>query len=144
VPAWADLVVLRADFRTGAATAGSVARTGGTTVERYRGRPVRRKEVQVTLRIPFVGEVSGSWVPDDAERQAAWELYVELTTRVAVVPLGPNEGLLREALSSLHSLFPVTREILRRHGPGVAPAGEEKRLSVAYLAVAVLKPEPAG
>jgi hypothetical protein len=30
------------------------------------------------------------------------------------------------------------REILRRHGPGVARAGAEKRLSIAYLAVAVL------
>jgi len=53
------------------------------------------------------------------------------------VPLGPNERL-REASSSLHSMFLVTREILRRHGPGVARAGEEKRLSIAYLAVAVL------
>src|SRR6266536_2347761 len=100
VPRWAVLVLLRADFRTTAATGGSVTRTASTAVERSGGSQVRRKEVQVKLTIPFVGEVSGTWVPDDAERQAAWELYVELTTRIAVVPLGPNEGLLREALSS--------------------------------------------
>ena len=55
-----------------------------------------RRQVQVKLTIPFLGEVSGTWEPDEAERRAAWELYVELATRVAVVPLGPGEGLLRE------------------------------------------------
>jgi hypothetical protein len=90
---------------------------------------MRRREVQVQLTIPFVGEISGSWEPDDAEQQAAWELYVELVTRIAVVPLHPGQGLLREALDSLYSLFPTTRDILRRHGPRVAPAAGEPRLS---------------
>lgn len=38
---------------------------------------------------------------------------MELVTRIAVVPLGSGEGILREALTSLHQLFGVTREILR-------------------------------
>jgi hypothetical protein len=46
--------------------------------------------------------------------------YIELVTRIAVVPLGPGGGLLRDALSNLYSLFPTTRDILRRYGPGVA------------------------
>jgi hypothetical protein len=29
------------------------------------------KQVQVKLSIPFVGEVSGTWEPDQAERNAA-------------------------------------------------------------------------
>jgi len=45
---------------------------------------------------------------------------VELTTRIAVQPLNPEEGLLREALSSLYSIFGVTREILHKAGPSVA------------------------
>jgi hypothetical protein len=77
------------------------------------------KQVQVKLAIPFIGEISGIWEPDEAERRAAWELYVELVTRVAVVQLGPVEGLLREALSSLREVFGITREILRRYGPAV-------------------------
>ena len=32
--------------------------------------------------------ISGTWVPNDAERRAAWELYVEMITRIAVVPMG--------------------------------------------------------
>jgi len=64
--------------------------------------------------------LQGTWKPSEVERLASWELYVELITRVAVVPLQPGEGLLGEALASLYSLFGVTREVLRRHGPDVA------------------------
>lgn len=56
----------------------------------------------------------------NVERRAAWELYVELNTRVTVQPLGPNDGLLREALTSLYSMFDVTRTVLKKAGPGVA------------------------
>jgi hypothetical protein len=96
---------------------------------------VRPKQVQVKLTIPFIGEISGTWEPDEAERRAAWELYVELVTRVAVVQLGPAEGLLREALSSLREMFGITREILRRYGPAVAPKSAEQEISFGYLAV---------
>jgi hypothetical protein len=87
-------------------------RTGTSTAGGKGARVKLPKQVQVKLTIPFVGEVSGTWEPDQAERHAAWELYVELVTRVAVVELGPEEGLLREALSSLHALCEVA-EILR-------------------------------
>lgn len=99
---------------------------------------MRPKQVQVKLAIPFIGEISGTWEPDEAERRAAWELYVELVTRVAVVQLGPAEGLLREALSSLREVFGITREILRRYGPAVAPKTAEQEISFGYLAVGVL------
>ncbi len=66
--------------------------------------------VQVSLKLPFV-ELAGTWVPDEAERNAAWEMHVELIARVAVVELAPDEGSLREALNALYSLFPSTREI---------------------------------
>jgi hypothetical protein len=57
---------------------------------------------------------------------------------VAVVQLGPAEGLLREALSSLREVFRITREILRRYGPAVAPKAAEQEISFGYLAVGVL------
>lgn len=56
----------------------------------------------------------------DVDRRAAWKLYVELCTRVATQPLDSQEGLLREALDSLYSLFPTTRAILSEAGPSVA------------------------
>jgi hypothetical protein len=88
---------------------------------------------QVTVSLPF-GIGSASWESDPTERKAAWELYVELVTRIAVQPLASEEGLMREALNSLYSLFGSTREILRTAGPNV---GASKK-SVGGIAIAVL------
>jgi hypothetical protein len=83
--------------------------------------------------------IKGTWKPSDDERNAAWELYVELATRVAVVPLNP--GLLREALSSLYSLFATTRGILRKYGPAVARPRPEGEYNFGQLAILVLNYE---
>jgi hypothetical protein len=85
-----------------------------------------------------VAELSGEWEPNDVERAAAWELYVELITRVSVVPLGPDEGLLREALTSYYSIFASTREILRKYGPDIAEPKLGGQFNFAYLAVTIL------
>lgn len=52
--------------------------------------------------------------PDDQD--AAWELYVEMLTRIVTQPLPTGAGDERSALDSVYSLFPTTREILYRHG----------------------------
>ncbi|MGW2836148.1 hypothetical protein [Streptomyces sp. NPDC001286] len=95
------------------------------------------KSVDVKLNLRVL-EISGTWEPNDVERRAAWELYVELVTRVSVVPLRADEGLLREALSSLYSLFATTRDVLRRHGPDVAEPKRNDQYNFGYLAVAML------
>ena len=95
--------------------------------------------VAVSINLPFgLGGLQGTWEPDESEQEAAWEMYVELVTLVAVVELRPNEGLLREALFSLHSLFDTTRSILRAHGPGVAQAKGRGSYSFGLLAVVIL------
>jgi hypothetical protein len=73
-----------------------------------------------------------------AERSAAWELYIELVTRIAVSRLGPDDGLLREALDSLHSLFETARTILRAHGPLVAQVNGERPHTFGGLALDIL------
>lgn len=52
--------------------------------------------------------------PDDQD--AAWELYVEMLTRIVIQPLPAEAGDEKAALDSVYSLFPTTREILRKHG----------------------------
>ncbi|MET7358228.1 hypothetical protein ABZS76_07220 [Streptomyces sp. NPDC005562] len=95
-------------------------------------------QVTAKLTIPFVGEVTGLWEPADAERTAAWELYFQLASRIAVVPLERDEGVLREALTSLYSLYDVTRGILHEHGPAVAPPVPPGRLTFGVLAMVTL------
>lgn len=92
----------------------------------------------VKIELPGFGGIEGSWEPDDRERDASWELYVELVTRISVVELRPGEGSLREALSSLYSLFATTREILRKYGPIVGRPSGGSDLSFGYIAVTVL------
>ena len=94
-----------------------------------------KRLTEVTVKLPWV---EGKWVVDDAQRAAAWEIYVELVTRISVEPLGAGEGVLREALSSLYSLFGETRRILRAHGPTVAIPAKKKLLSLGQIAVDVL------
>lgn len=56
------------------------------------------------------------WKPQAADKEAAWELYVELLTRVSTQGLPPDEGDEKAALDSIHELFDLTRAIVKRHG----------------------------
>jgi hypothetical protein len=96
------------------------------------------KDVKVSIKLPWFGEIAGTWEPNEEEKLAAWEMYVELITRISVAELKAGEGLLREALSSLYSLFDTTRKILRQHGPTVAKPKGKGDLSFGYLSVAIL------
>jgi hypothetical protein len=93
--------------------------------------------VNVDLRLGPIS-LGGTWEPDEAEVEAAWEMYIELATRISTQPLREDEGVLREALESLYQLFATTREILRRHGPTVARKKGQGEHSFAELAVYVL------
>ena len=50
------------------------------------------------------------------DKDAAWELYVEMLTRIVTQPLPSESGDEVTALDSVYALFGITREILRRHG----------------------------
>ncbi len=58
--------------------------------------------------------------PNDIERAVAFDLQVELALRVGVQPLADGQGSLREALTSLHSLFTTARDGLHRLGPSAS------------------------
>jgi hypothetical protein len=96
------------------------------------------KGMKIKFKIPFLGEMEHTWEPDEAEIKAAWEMYVELVTRVSVVGLPSGEGLLREALSSLYTIFGTTRQILRSYGPSVATPSGDSDISFGQIAVTVL------
>ena len=56
------------------------------------------------------------WQPQDPDRAAAWELYIELLTRVATQYLEPEHGDEKTALDSIFALFAITRETIKRQG----------------------------
>ena len=77
-----------------------------------------------------LGFLEGEFQPKDADRTAAWELYIELLTRITTQYLPPEDGDEKTALDSVHALFPLTREILRRQGSG---CGEFAKLAIPVL-----------
>ena len=55
---------------------------------------------------------------EESDKDAAWELYIEMLTRIVTQQLPAESGDEKTALDSVYSLFAITREILRRHGRG--------------------------
>lgn len=62
------------------------------------------------------GILEMEWTPQEKDREAAWELYVEMLTRIITQPLPEADGDENTALESVYALFEITREILRRKG----------------------------
>lgn len=77
-----------------------------------------------------LGFLEGEFSPNDPDRAAAWDLYVELLTRITTQYLPPEDGDEATALQSVHALFPLTRDILRQHGSG---CGEFAKLAIPVL-----------
>ena len=77
-----------------------------------------------------LGFLEGEFKPSDPDRAAAWELYIELLTRVTTQSLAPEDGDEKTALDSVYAIFPLTREILRRQGSG---SGEFAKLAIPVL-----------
>lgn len=53
---------------------------------------------------------------NEADKQASWEMYVELLTRITTQPLTQNNGDESTALDSIYSLFGTTRVVMKTHG----------------------------
>ncbi len=92
-------------------------------------------KVAVTLADGTV--IAGVFEPNAAEKQACWEVCFELVNRVPIIPLRDNEGLLREALTSLRDVFAAVRESAKSGGPSVA-LHRRGQLSFAFLASILL------
>jgi hypothetical protein len=56
------------------------------------------------------------WKPSDPDKEAAWDLYVELLTRITTQTLPDQDGVEQTALDSINALFGITRETLKEHG----------------------------
>ncbi|MEU7059164.1 hypothetical protein [Streptomyces sp. NPDC046197] len=102
------------------------------TADFYR-RTARLTEMTIT-----VPQLSGfTFMVNDDTKQVSWQLFVETVTRTSTQRLGDDEGLIREALTSLYGLFATTRTILSAARPTPHGSG----ITVEYLAVNLLNRE---
>ncbi|NQU80949.1 MAG: hypothetical protein HQ543_05470 [Bacteroidetes bacterium] len=65
------------------------------------------------IKTPFL---EMDWQPQDEDKSAAWELYIELLTRIATQYLPIEHGDEATTLESIHKLFALTREVIKRQG----------------------------
>ena len=56
------------------------------------------------------------WAPSAADRALAWDLYVELQTRITTQTLDDAAGNDVSALTSVYKLFEFSREFMHKHG----------------------------
>ncbi len=84
--------------------------------ERYKSSSKRNSEVAALYSYFFASKYLNFDSVSKEDRQAAWELHVELSTRVSSVKLAKGNGCNTAALSSLHSLFDTWRSISRNGG----------------------------
>lgn len=68
---------------------------------------------QLKIKLPFL---EAEWQMQEKDKEAAWELYVELLTRIATQPLPTEHGDEQTALESVHTLFGLTRSTIKNHG----------------------------
>ena len=62
------------------------------------------------------GFLNMEWQPNDADKNAAWDMYIELLTRITTQRLPEEYGDEKTALDSVYKLFPLTREIIKKYG----------------------------
>lgn len=65
------------------------------------------------IKTPFL---EMDWEPQEPDKNAAWEMYIELLTRVTTQSLADKDGDEETALTSIYNLFPITREIIKKYG----------------------------
>ncbi len=70
------------------------------------------------------------WKPNEPDKDAAWEMYVELITRITTQSLAEKDGNEQSALESIYSLFSLTRNILKKYG---RDAQEFSKLAIIVL-----------
>lgn len=65
------------------------------------------------IKTPFLDM---EWKPQDEDKSAAWELYIELLTRVTTQNLDFKHGDEKTALTSIYSIFGITRDVMKNNG----------------------------
>lgn len=94
------------------------------------------KLTDITVTLPQFSELHFAVTKDS--QQVAWKLFVESVTRISTQPLETSGGLIREALTSLYSLFAITRDILKQAQPSRLTGRDP---TVEHLAIAMLNSE---
>ncbi|MCI3221806.1 hypothetical protein [Streptomyces sp. NP-1717] len=125
--------ISKADGSYAFAVIGAVVGVTVALATQFYRSTARLTEVRIT--VPQLSELT--FVVNNDAQQVAWQLFVESVTRTSTQRLGDDEGLIREALTSLYGLFATTRDTLKASRPSTLSVG----FTVENLAVTLLNRE---
>ena len=81
---------------------------------RWKALLERWKLNSLKLNLQFL---EAEFTPSKQDKNAAWQLYIELITRVTTQALPADSGDEKRALTSVYELFDLTRGIIKDSGP---------------------------
>ena len=70
------------------------------------------KMTKLKISLPYL---QMEFKPSESDKDAAWELYIELLTRITTQPLPINHGDEQTALDSVYSIFGLTRAVIKSY-----------------------------
>ncbi len=94
-------------------------------------------ETEVSFDLKFF-KLSGKLFAYPPVQKIAWQLYIQLATRVSAIDLPDNEGILKEALDSLYETFKFIRTTLSEAGPELNETVPEGGFTLADLTIIIL------
>lgn len=97
------------------------AEASSSDLANHEGRFKKLKDTSPERIAAYMNYFSRTYKKDgtytQSDRNAAWELFIELDTRVVTRALDSESGIDKATLSSLHELFQLHRSIAKKHGP---------------------------
>ena len=93
----------------------NVPLSGDETARQVAVSQRKMRDLDKQLRSLFE-PLAADWKPADKDREAAWEIHVDLRTRITTQRLHYLDGDEGAALDSLVKLFPIVRDVCRKHG----------------------------
>lgn len=133
--AWSDLSTLQR-LALGGLSGGLLGWLGPAFYLQLRRQGITPSLDPVQVQLPGLMSVTLR-LDNDSHRQIAWNLFVEISSRVVTQPLEQRAGNLREAINSLHKTFGLVRNQLSTRLPSALHPGKTE-MSVECYALGLL------
>ena len=97
-----------------------------------------QKLINVTLNLPYIGEINGEWEPSEIEKEASWEMYISLITHTSFLKTMHEDVLILNSISAVHSIFISINTILIKYGLSIHQPKGKNQLTFGYIAILIL------
>ncbi len=100
---------------------------------------IKKKIINVTLNLPYLGEINGEWVPCEVEKEASWEIYILLISNMSFLKIKYEDDFIKKSASNLRFISTSLNEILNKYGISIYKSKiGKKQLSLGYIIVLII------